>query len=97
MGVVAGIEQKNVKSIVRGIKTDEGCTPMPFTALVNAPSYQEPWCTAIYMFHNPKALNPIRPELFPRVIHIFEEDGEIVQYLPPNYIISSTTHVFEFK
>ena len=97
MGVVAGIEQKNVKSIVRGIKTDEGCIPMPFTALVNAPSYQEPWCTAIYMFHNPKALNPIRPELFSRVIHIFEEDGEIVQYLPPNYIISSTTHVFEFK
>lgn len=97
MGVVAGIEQKNVNSIVRGVKTDENCNPIPFATIVNDPSYEEPWCTAMYMFHNPKALNPIPPSLFPRVIHVFEQDGEIVQYFPPNYVITSTTQVFEFK
>lgn len=97
MGVVAGIEQKNVKTIVRGVKTNDDCSPMPFVAIVNDPSYEEPWCTATYMFHNPKAINPIDPSLFPRVIHVFEENGKILQYYPPNYIITSTTQVFEFK
>lgn len=97
MGIVAGIEQKNITTIVRGVKTDSNGSPTTFSDVVNEPSYEEPWCTAIYMFHNPKALNPIHPELFPRAIHIFEENGEVYQYFPPNYVVTSTTQVLEFK
>ena len=97
MGIVAGIEQKNIKTIVRGVKTDDSSTPLPFVAAVNDPSYEEPWCTATYMFHNPKALTPIHPALFPKVIHVFEENGKILHYYPPNYVITSTTQVLEFE
>lgn len=97
MGIVAGIEQNNVKTIVRGVKTDDNGTPEPFAEDVNDPAYEEPWCTATYMFHNPKAVNPIPPELFPSVVHVFAEDGDTFQYYPPNYILTSTTQVIQYE
>ncbi|WMY72740.1 hypothetical protein RHD99_14800 [Buttiauxella selenatireducens] len=97
MGIIAGIEQHNVKTLIRGVKTDDDCTPIPFIADVSDPSYEEPWCTAAYMFHNPNALKPIYPGLFPNVVHVFLEHGELLQYYPPNYILTSTTQVFEFE
>ncbi|WP_068871514.1 hypothetical protein [Edwardsiella tarda] len=97
MGIIAGIEQSNVKTFIEGIKTDNKGVPMLFSANVNDPKYKEPWCTAIYMFHNPNALNPIHPELFESVIHVFEEDGELIYFYPPNYILSSMSIVVKHK
>lgn len=97
MGIVAGIEQNDVETIVRGLKTDDNGIPTPYAASVNDPKYEEPWCTAIYMFHNPNALNPIHPELFQSVIHVFEEDGKVFHHYPPNCILSSTTQIIEYK
>lgn len=93
MGILAGVEAKGFKMYVNGVRTDENANPHPFSADVGDPRYQEPWCTAAYMYHNPNAIHPIDFRLFPNVVHVFKKDDHFEQLVPKNYIIQSTTIV----
>ncbi|CAI1551494.1 hypothetical protein RGP44_001940 [Serratia marcescens] len=93
MGVLAGIEQKDCKTIVNGTRTDDDFNIVPFVADISDSKYEEPWCTAAYMYHNPNAHNPVDYRLFPNVVHVFQKDDGFEELVPKNYILQSTTVV----
>ncbi|MGM8430421.1 hypothetical protein [Enterobacter cloacae] len=95
MGILAGIEAKGFKILVNGVKTDQEANPFPFTADVSDPNYQEPWCTAVYMYHNPNAIHPVDYRLFPNMIHVFQKEDHFEELVPRDYIIQSTTMIFK--
>nr|EKU2874170.1 hypothetical protein [Enterobacter cloacae] len=97
MGILAGIEPKDCKILIEGVKTDSEFNEEPFIADVSDPKYQEPWCTGIYMYHNPNAIFPTDYRLFPNVVHIFEKDNDFEELVPSNYILQSSTVVIPFK
>lgn len=50
----------------------------------------ETWSEGLNLYHNPNALNPINPDLFPGVAHHFRlEDGTCKSYIPENHTYSS--------
>ncbi|MCC4100218.1 hypothetical protein LL060_04290 [Escherichia coli] len=93
MGILAGVEASGFKVYVSGVKTDQDAAPHPFSADVSDPNYQEPWCTAMYMYHNPNAIHPVDYQLFPNVVHVFKKDEHFEEYIPRNYILQSTTMI----
>ena len=48
------------------------------------------------MYHNPNAIHPLDPDLFPHVLHVFQNGDGIEQWLPPNYMVSSFTQMMRF-
>lgn len=93
MGILAGIEPKGFKMMVSGSKTDDEFNITPFFSDVSDSKYEEPWCTAAYMYHNPNAIHPIDYRLFPNVVHVFQKDDGFEELIPKNYILQSSTIV----
>lgn len=97
MGRIAGLRDRNSLAVVNGVRTDSDGEVGYFRAVVEDPRYSEAWHDGIYMFHNPNAAIPLDPELFHRVIHCFERDGQMVEWFPPNYIVGSVTEMHRFS
>jgi hypothetical protein len=98
MGMIAGLEAPNTHCVILGLRTDEDGVPHPFVARVDDHTYKEFWHEGIFIFHNPKAVNPLDPELFPHVVHVFQrEDGSIEEWIPANCLLSGTTQVLRIK
>ncbi|EXF93033.1 hypothetical protein HK44_004880 [Pseudomonas fluorescens HK44] len=97
MGRVAGIRSPTSFAVVDGVRTDFNGNPYPFKAVVEHPAYSEAWHDGITIFHNPNAINPLDPELFPQVIHCFQSENGFTEYLPPNFMISSITQMIRFE
>jgi hypothetical protein len=93
MGRLAGLRSPNSLAIVTGARTDGQGDVRPFRAIVEERKYSELWHEGIYIFHNPRAVHPLDPELFPHVIHVFQTDDGIEQLVPTNFIVSSTTQM----
>lgn len=96
MGRIAGLRSPNSFAIIHGTRTDESGDPKPFRSLVEHPSYREFWHEGIYMYHNPNAIHPLDPELFPHILHVFQGGDGLEHWLPPNYIVSSFTQMMRF-
>lgn len=98
MGAIAGFGSKRVRMIRRGFATDldpSASAPKPFVAEVRLPDYHESWIEGMDVYHNPNALHPLAPEMFPGAAHHFiEEDGQIRSFVPDWQPLSSTTHIF---
>jgi hypothetical protein len=56
--------------------------PKPFAMRVQPNKWGEPWCGGLNVFHNPRALHPLNPEIFADYAQHFEEDGKIRSFLP---------------
>lgn len=97
MGRIAGVRDKNSLAIVNGVRTNTDGELGPFRAVVEDPRYNEAWHDGIYMFHNPNAVIPLEPGLFHRVIHCLEQDGQIKEWFPSNYIVGSVTEMMKFS
>jgi hypothetical protein len=93
MGRLAGLRSPNSIAIVTGSRTDHEGVPRPFRAVVERRNYIELWHEGIYIFHNPRAVKPLDPDLFPHVIHIFQKDMGIEQWVPPEFIVSCATQM----
>lgn len=52
---------------------------------------KETWAEGMSMFHNPNALHPIDPNLFPSIAHHFEIDGKILSHFPEFFPYASFT------
>ena len=78
MGRVAGLRSPTSIAIVRGVRTNADGEPHPFSMLVENPLYREYWHEGIFIFHNPNAVQPLDPNLFPHVVHVFMQDGGLV-------------------
>ncbi|MCG9081146.1 hypothetical protein [Laribacter hongkongensis] len=98
MGMAAGLQAPNTHCVISGVRTDDDGIPNLFVARVDDPTYKEFWHEGIFMFHNPKAVNPLDPALFPHVVHIFQrEDGGIEEWIPANCLLSGTTQMLRVK
>lgn len=94
MGRVAGLRSPTTFAFVHGIRTNAEGEPKPFKALVEHPQYHEFWHEGVFLYHNPNAITPLDPELFPHVVHISMDDKGMNEYMPANYIVRSTTQMF---
>lgn len=95
MGAQAGFGADNVILIRKGFCYDHNenaSAPKVFSYRVTS-ECNEGWAEGLSMFHNPNALHPVNPELFPSVAHHFFEDGQIVSNLPEFHPYSSTTSI----
>lgn len=96
MGKIAGLGSQNIKLIRAGTLFNpdpEALEPIPFFIDVDDPSYSESWSESIVMFHNPNALYPVEPEIFPDITHI-KLDGDSYQEISRPYeVMSSRTIV----
>jgi hypothetical protein len=94
MGRVAGFGDPSIKIIFHGLchKHDENsASPDSFWYEVGN-DYTENWREGISLFHNPKALYPLSPDMFPDVAHHFmQEDGQILSMLPEFHPYNSMT------
>lgn len=98
MGAIAGFGSKRVRMIRRGFATDldpNASAPKPFVEEVRSSDYHESWIEGMDVYHNPNALHPLAPGMFPGAAHHFiEEDGQIRSLVPDWQPLSSTTHIF---
>lgn len=51
----------------------------------------ETWADGIQFFHNPRALRPLDPNLFPSAGHHFFKEGQLYSQIPKDHMISTTT------
>lgn len=98
MGLLAGFGSGRVLMIREGTIVDHNSSasaPKIFRAVVNAPGYTETWVEGLSVFHNPRALMPVDPRMFPGAAHHFAEaDGRIRSFTPPFHPFGSVTRMF---
>lgn len=98
MGALAGFGSKRVRMIRRGFVADldpNASKPKLFVAEVGSPEYHESWIEGMDVYHNPNALHPLAPEMFPGAAHHFiEKDGQSRCFVPDWQPLNSTTHIF---
>lgn len=85
MGVGAGFGVEGIEMILTGTMHDpdpHASVPKEFVLRVRPNEWEEPWCGGLNVFHNPRALHPLRPEIFAEHAQHFEIDGEIHSELP---------------
>jgi hypothetical protein len=69
--------------------------PTAFVHNVNSPDYTENWIEGMDVFHNPNAVNPLRPEMFPGAAHHWlQQDGQLVSHVPEWQPFGSVTRIF---
>lgn len=63
---------------------------------VDDPDYSETWAEGAALYHNPNALHPLDPEMFPTLAHhTIRDDGQMESMMPPYFPYSSNTVFFE--
>jgi len=69
MGVRAGFGDAWVSLVREGVLVDPTRfgSEERFKIDVESPSYQEGWADEMILFHNPRALHPVDPALFPGI------------------------------
>jgi hypothetical protein len=93
MGVRAGFGDAWVSLVREGVLVD----PMQFGSEerfkidVESPAYQEGWADEMILFHNPGALHPVDPSLFPGIGQIRVEDDDYAETGPMRVLWSQTT------
>jgi len=97
MGKLAGLGSEDVKMIRKGFLYNpdpDAVYPIPFAKDLDDPDYEESWSDGLIMFHNPRAINPVDPEIFPDISHIFysEADG-FTGFHQPYDVLGSITIV----
>lgn len=85
MGTLAGWGKDNQSyRITRERLNADGNIYLDYSKL-SAPTYEESWADGIIMYHNPNAINPLNPSLFPNISHVSfdpETSKPIEQFLP---------------
>lgn len=69
--------------------------PLIKTFDIDAPDYEEGWADGLIMYHNPRAIHKVDPDLFPDISHMFfdEEDKQLWGRMQPYDVLSSVTQV----
>jgi len=98
MGKLAGFGDSKIIMIRMGARHNHdpnAVMPLPFRVTVDPSSYDEMWADGLSMYHNPNALQPIDPQLFPNIAHHIFEDGQIISTIPEIYIYNSFTFLIQ--
>nr|WP_315207101.1 hypothetical protein [uncultured Albidiferax sp.] len=94
MGRLAGFgltEHQVLRMGVRHKHDPSSALPEPFFHEVTQGLVTETWAEGLSMFHNPKALHPVEPDMFPGIAHHWFEDGKILSVIPKMHPYSSFT------
>ncbi len=95
MGILSGFGSKRVLLIREGTCVDHdpnAAAPKAFRHVVNARDYSETWTEGLDVFHNPRALIPLHPDLVTGAAHHFlQEDGKMVSFTPEWHPLASFT------
>lgn len=94
MGKLAGFGSSRVKMIRVGTCYDhapDATEPKRFSFEVEPGQYRETWAEGLSMFHNPQALHPVDPELFPSIAHHFLDGEAMRSFIPPFHPYGSRT------
>ena len=95
MGILGRFGSKRVLLIREGTCVDHdpnAAAPKVFHHIVNARDYSETWTEGLDVFHNPRALIPLHPDLVPGAAHHFlREDGNMVSCTPEWHPLASFT------
>lgn len=94
MGKLAGFGRSDVKLFRNGYCHDHdplAAVPAFFSFEVKAGKINESWAEGLNMYHNPNALHPVDPSLFPSIAHHFYENGVIKSIIPDFHPYSSVT------
>ena len=100
IGTLAGFGDPNVKLIREGGLYDH--TPGSIDAIhfkidVEDPFYEETWSDEIEIYHNPNAVAPLDPDLFPSLTHFYWRDGELVWHGPERRVLYSITQSLRLR
>jgi hypothetical protein len=85
LGLRAGFGSGRVRMVRVGthyLHDRNAADPAPFVAIVNDPGYEEDWIQGMNVFHNPRALVPLPPQMLPGAGHHFIEGERMASYLP---------------
>jgi hypothetical protein len=95
MGVRAGFGDAWVSLIREGVLVDpqDFGSEERFKIDVESPAYQEGWADELMLFHNPRALRPIDPSLFPGIGQVRIADGDYAETGPMRVLWSQTTTI----
>jgi len=94
MGKLAGFGAGNHRMFRVGVRhhhDPNASLPISFSHEVAPGQIAETWSEGLSMFHNPSALYPIDPGMFPGIAHHFFEGGQIRSILPEFHVYSSFT------
>lgn len=98
MGLLAGFGPPSVRLIRRGFAVDpdpNASAPRPFAVEVEPGSYNESWAEGLDVFHNPRALHPVNPVMFPGAAHHrLLPNGQMDSLTPNWHPLSSHTYIF---
>ena len=84
--------QRVAETLILSNPSETFCSSHPPTA-IDHPSYRETWSESIVMFHNPNALYPVEPALFPDITHIRIHEDNYQEITRPYEVMSSVTIV----
>jgi hypothetical protein len=85
MGIGAGFGLDGLQMILKLTMHDHdpnAAVPKELAFTVKPNEWNEPWCGGLNVFHNPRALHPLDPDIFSGCAQHFEEDGDIHAYIP---------------
>ncbi|MFM0201224.1 hypothetical protein PQR53_15265 [Paraburkholderia fungorum] len=94
MGKLAGFGVGNHQMFRVGVRHTHdrnAALPTGFFKEIAPNKTSESWSEGLSMFHNPRALHPIDPGMFPGVAHHFYDEGQITSLLPEFHVYSSYT------
>ena len=96
MGKLAGFGNPKLRLLRSGIchNHDPNATdPLPFSVEVASDKYSETWGQGVAMFHNPNALHPVDPNLFPHIAHHHLQGDRLRSVIPEFFPLASKTVV----
>lgn len=96
MGYLAGFGSRRVKMVRQGtcVNPDPNADrPKEFTECVHDPHYTETWSEGLSLFHNPQALHPVEPEMFPNIAHHFFDSDRMRSFTPSFHPFGSKTYI----
>lgn len=98
MGILNGFGPGNILALREGTMVNHdpnAAYPQYFKVIVNSEGYEESWVEGLAVLHNPNALKPLDPDLFPGAAHIFRgADGQITSFTPDFFPFGSITRHF---
>ena len=97
MGVLAGFGSRRVVLVRKGLHVNHdpnASDPHTFAHIVNSSEYFETWAQGLDVFHNPRAVRPIDPEMLPGAAHHrLLHDGQIDSLTPDFHPLGSMTFI----
>jgi hypothetical protein len=98
IGMIAGFGSNRVRMARFGVAADFDPNvgrPRPFAHDVHDPTYGETWMEGMDIYHNPRALHPLDPDMLPGAAHHrLTEDGQVESLLPGWQPLSSVTQIW---